>query len=103
MTSFDYILNSDGISLTLTKYTGDDTRVWTVDNISGIPVTHIGDKCFDGCDKVTFVNIMSSVSTIGKEIFKDCKNLKETVIHDCVKTKGKDIYIGCDDVKEKET
>jgi hypothetical protein len=35
-------------------------------------ITHVGDRCFAGCEKLSFVVIPPGVTTIGKEAFYNC-------------------------------
>ncbi len=62
--------------VTITAYTGSDTRVVIPSSVDGKPVTMIGNKAFAGT-KIQSVVIPDSVTVIGVQAFKDCTSLTE--------------------------
>src|SRR5579862_6880154 len=57
--------NSDGVSLTITQYTGPGGNVIIPSQIDGLPVTAIGDGAFGELSTLTNVTIPGTVTTIG--------------------------------------
>jgi len=113
---FNYVVNADGNTVTITKYNGDKS-VTTVDipaQIAGKNVTVIGVKAFLQYDKLASVTIPNTVTTIedsafnlsdgakdpqtltipnsvtkiGKQAFRNWRGLKDLVIPDSVTELG---------------
>ena len=66
---FEYAVNKDGESVTLTKYSGSDTEVIIPSELGGKPVTAIGEKAFYGYGKMRDIYIPKTVKTIGENAF----------------------------------
>ena len=62
---YDYSTNADGVSLTITGYTGPPWAVTIPTNINGLPVTNIGTNAFYDLTNLTSITIPSSVTSIG--------------------------------------
>jgi hypothetical protein len=71
---FDYTTNADGISLTITNYTGPGGAVAIPTNINGLTVTTIGPGAFLEIYGLTSVTIPGSVTSIGHSAFDLCTN-----------------------------
>ena len=72
---FAYTINSDGVSLTITEYTGSDSVVTIPDNINFLPVTGIGANPFYYSLGVNDVFIGSGINTINDFAFVNCQSL----------------------------
>jgi hypothetical protein len=67
---FDYTTNADGVTLTITGYTGSDGAVTIPSNINGLIVTAIGSNVFLFDIGLTSVTIPESVISIGDYAFE---------------------------------
>ena len=77
---YKYTTNSDGISLTITGYTGPPWAVTIPTNINGLTVTNIGTNAFNYHTNLTSVTIPGSVTNIGSGAFGSCPNLTNVTI-----------------------
>jgi hypothetical protein len=84
---YDYTTNSDGITITITQYTGLGGAVTIPTNINGLTVTSIGDIAFEG-DRLTSITIPGSVTTIGRFAFYNCTTLASATIPSSVTSIG---------------
>ena len=77
MTGGDYqfSINSDGTSVTITGYTGPGGTVTIPDTLVGLPVTGIAFQAFAFNTSLTSVTIPNSVISVGQEAFYRCDNL----------------------------
>ncbi len=66
---FDFTTNSDGITLTINKYTGSGGDVTIPDTTNGLSVTGIGTNAFSYSLGVTNVTIAYSITNIGASAF----------------------------------
>jgi len=76
---FEYSINADGISLTITNYDGSGGAVTIPSTINGLTVTCIGEKAFSDSG-VSSVSIPSSVTSIGVNAFYGCGELTSITI-----------------------
>jgi len=82
---FDYVINADGTSITITGYsTTGFADVIIPTTINGLPVTGIGDGAFGGVYAMTSVTIPASVASIGEGAFATCYSLTNATIPDGV-------------------
>lgn len=72
---FDSTINNDGVSVTITEYTGSDSVVTIPETINFLPVTGIGDNPFYTSLDVTNVLIGSGINAIDDFAFVDCEGL----------------------------
>lgn len=72
---FEYVINEDGVTVTITKYIGDDNDVVIPLKIAGCKVTIIGNSAFKNCDSLVSVVIGDTVKSIGDSAFSDCPAL----------------------------
>lgn len=76
--NFEYIVNSDNKTVTVTGYMGKAKSVTIPSKIDGKTVTALGDDTlFDGCDDVTSITIPSTVTKINPIFAADFPNLKK--------------------------
>jgi len=72
---FTYITNSDGISITITGYSGPGGTVVIPNTISNAPVTAVGDYAFENGTNLAIVTIAAGVTNIGDDAFAGCTSL----------------------------
>jgi hypothetical protein len=91
---FEYTANSDGVSITITNYTGPGGAVVIPNEIAGLTVTGIGDEYYPVfSNSLTGITIPSSVTSIGPYTFLACSGLTNVTIPDSV-TDIKDAAFG---------
>src|SRR5271157_1662360 len=66
---YGYSTNADGVSLTITGYTGPPWAVTIPTNLNGLTVTNIGANAFQNKSSLTSVTIPGSVTNIGDYAF----------------------------------
>ena len=93
---FEYAVNEDGESVTLTKYSGSDTEVIIPSELGGKPVTAIGEDAFFKNKTITGVKIPEGVTSIGNSAFSYCNSLTEVTIPKSVTSIGDNAFSGCD-------
>jgi hypothetical protein len=91
---FTYTLNTDGITLTITGYTGSNVVVTIPSTISFLPVSSIGELAFFETS-VTSVTIPDSVTSIGEFAFNSCSALTNITIPNTVTSIGYATFVGC--------
>jgi hypothetical protein len=91
---FTYATNADGVSLTITGYTGSGRAVNIPSQINNLTVTSIGNYAFDG-RLLTNVTIPGSVSNIGQAAFEDCVSLSSLTISNGVISIGDGAFGDC--------
>ena len=92
---FEYIVNDDNETVTVTGYTGDGIAVTIPKEIDGKVVTSIGRSAFEGCTSLASIVIPDSVTSIGWSAFEDCTSLASIVIPDSVTSIGWIAFKGC--------
>lgn len=93
--NFTLVLNSDGNSYTIKKYTGSKTEVTVPKTYKNLPVTTVGDGAFYNCDSLTSVIIPDSVTSIGSQAFYVCSNLTSVTMGSSVTAIGEGAFAGC--------
>ena len=88
VTHFEYTVNEDGESVTVTGVIGDVTELVIPDEIGGYKVTAIKGKAFKNNTTLTSVVIGDNVTTINYEAFNGCANIKTVVVGSGVTTVG---------------
>lgn len=92
---FEYSVNPDGNTATVTKFIGEQNSVLIPGVIDGYSVTSIGDKAFSGCDRIFNVTIPEGVEIIGNGAFENCIRLEEIKLADSIKSIGNNAFYGC--------
>ncbi len=92
---FTYTTNADGVTLTITGYTGPGGAVAIPSTINGLPVTSIGTNAFNANKSVTDVTIPNSVTSIDDQAFYNCTSLTSVTIGTNVTSIGGDAFAYC--------
>ena len=95
---YAYSLNADGVSITITDYTGPAGSVIIPSSINGYAVSGIAQDAFLNC-QMTNVTIPGSVTVIGPEAFYQCGNLTTVAIPSSVTNFGAGAFAACIDLK----
>lgn len=72
---FIYATNADGISLTITEYTGTNREVSIPTNLDDLTVTGIATNAFFDATNLISVAIPATVTNIASDAFQSCSNL----------------------------
>ena len=75
-------------------YTGG-SELTVPDQIAGVSVTALGERCFYNCKNLTTVYLPKSLVSIGDGAFSGCTALRGIFIPASVKTIGKEAFLGC--------
>ena len=89
---FNYITNADGISITITAYSGNASSVSVPDSINGLLVTSIGTNAFSNNTFPTSITIPNSVTNIGDYAFYDCYGLTNITMGDSITIIGANAF-----------
>jgi hypothetical protein len=90
----DFTYATSNSTVTLTKYTGRGESVVIPSEISGLPVTRIGDGAF-AYTKLTSITIPRNVTSIGWSAFARCTNLTHATIPNHVTNIEREAFTGC--------
>jgi hypothetical protein len=90
----DFEYSTSGGNATITKYTGSGGSVTIPSTIDGLPVTSIGDSAFFNCDKLTSVELPSSLISIGDAAFAYA-HFSSIVIPSSVTSIGENAFTYC--------
>lgn len=92
---YSYSIDNTAKTVTLTKYTGNDTSVRIPDSINGYPVVAIADGCFS-LGTLEKAWISANVKAIGNNAFENCTKLEVVYFlgRDEV-TIGRSAFAGC--------
>lgn len=92
---FQYSVNKDGSSVSITGYDGYEKDVVIPAAIDGKTVTEICNSAFGNCSELTTVAIPNSVTCISGGAFMNCSNLMEVTIPDSVIDIGESAFAYC--------
>ncbi len=73
--AFEYTVNEDGETVTITKYIGDFTEVVIPSTIDGKDVTVIGFNSFSGCSTLNSITLPDTITSIDGSAIYYCKKL----------------------------
>lgn len=93
--AFEYEINEDGESITITSYRGLGGSVKIPSNIDGKEVTGVGKAAFASCSQIEVLSIPVSVAEIDELAFSGCSKIKEISIPDEVTEIGKMAFANC--------
>ncbi len=91
----DYTYTVSSEKVTVTKYTGTDTKVSIPSVLGGYPVTKIGSFVFYDNKTVELVNIPVGVTEIGTSAFNGCISLSKVYLPISLTTIGTSVFSGC--------
>lgn len=97
---FEYTVNPDGISATITGYTGNGGEVTIPATVDGYPVIVLGSCVFDYNDNVTHVTISEGVETIQTEAFSQSNTILTVSIPSTMSKIAADAFYNCCSVRE---
>ncbi len=92
--NFKYEENDDG-TITITGYTGSDTKVVIPEKIDGKSVTSIDNWAFEECRKLISVELPDSITSIGNGVFYECRKLVDIKIPSGVTSIGDNAFVSC--------
>ena len=81
--------------VTITGYQGKGGEVTVPAEISGKPVTEIGDKAFHGCNTITKITFPNTLKTIGERAFWYCTELESTNLPEGLSTIRPYAFFNC--------
>lgn len=93
--TFEKIDGKDEYALIAYNKNSTETDVIIPNTYNGKPVTEIGEKIFNSCDKLTSVTIPNSITVIGDDTFQECENLTSVTIGNSVTTIGSRSFVHC--------
>ena len=123
---YEYKVNADGITVTITRYTGSggdvtipaeldekpvngiDEKAFQSTPITGLTipatVTEIGDQAFSNCTGLTSVTFTdgNSTVTLGSGLFEGCTNLKSAHLSDRIISINNRMFYGCSSLSTVE-
>lgn len=91
---FAYVQNADG-TLTLTGYTGTESKLTIPSELDGKAVTAIGDSCFAGLLSLKVVRVPEGVARIGDYAFECCAALEKIYLPESLRSIGNGAFSGC--------
>lgn len=93
-------VKNDGGTYTLTKYSGNATKLKITPVYDGIPVTAIGNEAFKSCTTLQEIVIPDSVLVIGQAAFSGCSSLTKVNIPDGVTLISSGAFAACENLAE---
>ena len=91
----DFTYSSDGVSVTITGYSGSGGAITIPSLITNLPVTSIGTNAFYNRSGLTSVTIGNSVTSIGDSAFYGCSSLTSVTIPNSVTSMGDAAFSYC--------
>lgn len=92
--SADFETASDGETLKITAYKGNDKVIYIPRKIGGKTVTAIADNAFSNNNTLEEVHITSSILEVAPKAFANCQNLKTVTLYDNLKAISDASFIG---------
>ncbi|MBO6092806.1 MAG: leucine-rich repeat protein [Oscillospiraceae bacterium] len=85
----DYLYSTGSNGVTLTKYFGEgETTLVLPTEVDGLPVTRIGEKCFEDHDEIESVVLPETLKVIGYRAFYGCSKLSDMNVPDSLEQTG---------------
>ncbi|MCR5652738.1 MAG: leucine-rich repeat protein [Ruminococcus sp.] len=97
---WEYSVNEDGTTATITGYNGSDTALAIPSKIGGKTVTVIGEYAFYNRRTITKITIPATVKELEKGAFDECAGLSDLTIPDGVSKIGGFAFFGCTSLKQ---
>ena len=92
---FTYSVNSDGVTASITGYTGEGGDVVIPSEIDGYEVTDSDSCALANCSRLTSITIPDSVTMISNDAFRYCTSLTAIMIPDSVTNILDRAFYGC--------
>lgn len=77
---YDYTVNTDGVTVTITGYHGPGGMVTIPSILDGYPVAAVGEEVFINNSTLTTVTITAGVTSIGTGAFYGCEKLADVIL-----------------------
>ena len=85
----DYLYSTGSSCVTLTKYFGEgESTLVLPTEVEGLPVTRIGEKCFEDHDEIEAVVLPETLKVIGYRAFYGCSKLSDMNLPDSLEQTG---------------
>jgi uncharacterized protein YjdB len=94
-TDYTYTINSDGVSVTITGYSGSGGNITIPGSLGGLPVTAFKSGVFKNNTTLTGVIIPQGVTSIPDEAFYGCRNLASAALPQGITYIGRDAFNIC--------
>ena len=91
----DFQYTNDGISVTITGYTGSGGEISIPSSINSLPVTTLDEEAFREHASLTGVTIPDSVTLMRGWVFFKCTGLTDITIPDSVTSMGHGVFSDC--------
>lgn len=88
-------LSADGKSYVVSDYVGYSTEVYIPSVYEGLPVTAIGDRAFEGSERMMHIVLPDTITSIGNSAFSGCLYLEDLTIPDGVTFIGGGAFRDC--------
>ena len=98
--SGDMVYQASDDAATLVRYFGSDSKVDIPAELSGKPVTEIGEWAFAYCSSLTEVTIPEGVTSIRAFAFRSCSSLTKAIIPEGVTSIGESAFQSCGSLTE---
>ena len=92
---YNFTVNEDGNTVTITKWLGSDSDVTVPETLDGKTVTVIGTWAFAQIESITKVTLPDTVTEIGDSAFNGCTALTDVVLQAGLKTIGSTAFGSC--------
>lgn len=92
---FTYEVNEDGVSATITGYSGTGGDVVIPEKIDGYTVTVVGETAFFECRTISGISFPKGLTSIECKAFYKCENLKEVVFQEGIISIGEEAFYYC--------
>ena len=94
---FNYTVNPDGESVTITQHTSSLREIRVPPKISGYTVTAIGNSVFVGMhhEDVELISLPDTVTSIGDSAFSECTQIR-IVVGGALSHVGSEAFLNCD-------
>jgi len=100
VTDFDYTVNADGESVTVTGYLGNGGELVIPKTINNYTVTVIGSAAFRNVTNITSVSLPYTITTISGRAFQSCTGLTSIVIPQAVAIVDYSAFENCTNLTE---
>ena len=92
---YNFTVNEDGSTVTITKWTGSGSEVEVPETLDGKTVTVIGPWAFAQIESITKVTLPDTVTEIGDSAFNGCTALADVVLPSGLKKIGSTAFGSC--------